>query len=82
MLFGISLPVVGNGEGFLPGHSRVPEAFKGRGANCAKVASRVAGANHRSSAKEAFYHVLLQGPTQKWPKEGVLRPKIAQGGVF
>ena len=29
MLFGVSLPVVGNGEGFLPGHSRVPEAFKG-----------------------------------------------------
>ena len=50
MLFGVPLPVVGNGEGFLLRHSRVPEAFKGRGANRAKVASRVAGANHHSSA--------------------------------
>ena len=31
MLFGVSLPLVGNGDGFLPGHSGVLEAFKGRG---------------------------------------------------
>ena len=25
---------------------------------------------------------LVQGRSQKWPKEGVLRPKIAKGGVL
>ena len=60
MLFGVSLLVVGNGDGFLQGHSRVPEAFKGRESNRTKVASRVVGANRRSEFINPFsdYTVL------------------------
>ena len=58
MLFSVSLPLVGNGDGFLTGHSGA-EAFKDRGANRAKVASRVAGVSRHNSAKEVFCHVLL-----------------------
>ena len=61
MLFGVSLPVVGNGEGFLPGHSRVPEAFlKGqRGQIAQKWHPPVAMARKRHFAMFCYFLLLL-----------------------